>query len=87
VLRFLQHLLQVAGRREQDVDVGLVEQPPGRLPAERYTPAQGASAIAPMKAGRLEHSAVLLRGPLAGKVLLVGRWREGWYNPAVSVYE
>jgi hypothetical protein len=55
--------------------------------AERYTPAQGASAIAPMPAGRLEHGAVLLRGPLAGKVLLIGGWRQGWYNAAVSLYE
>jgi hypothetical protein len=55
--------------------------------AERYSPAQGASAIAPMTAGRLEHSAVLLRGPSAGKVLLVGGWRGGWYNPAVALYE
>jgi hypothetical protein len=55
--------------------------------AERYTPAQGSRAIAPMPAGRLEHSAVLLRGPLAGKVLMVGGWRGDWYNPAVSLYE
>ncbi len=55
--------------------------------AERYSPAQGASAIAPMSAGRLEHSAVLLRGPSAGKVLLVGGWRGGWYNAAVALYE
>ena len=55
--------------------------------AERYSPARGASAIAAMTAGRLEHSAVLLRGPQAGKVLLVGGWRGGWYNAAVSLYE
>lgn len=55
--------------------------------AERYTPAQGSRAIASMPAGRLEHGAVLLRGPLAGKVLLVGGWRGDWYNPAVAVYE
>jgi hypothetical protein len=52
--------------------------------AERYTPAQGGRAIASMTAGRLDHGAVLLRGPLAGKVLLVGGWRGDWYNPAVS---
>jgi hypothetical protein len=40
-----------------------------------------------MPAGRLEHSAVLLRGPLAGKVLLVGGWRGDWYNATVSLYE
>jgi hypothetical protein len=40
-----------------------------------------------MPDGRLSHSAALLRGPLAGKVLLVGGWRGGWYNPAVSLYE
>jgi hypothetical protein len=55
--------------------------------AERYSPARGASAIAAMTAGRLEHSAVLLRGPQAGKVLLVGGWRGDWYNAAVSLYE
>jgi hypothetical protein len=55
--------------------------------AERYTPAQGSHAIASMPAGRLEHGAVLLRGPLAGKVLLVGGWRGDWYNPAISLYE
>jgi hypothetical protein len=55
--------------------------------AERYTPAQGSRAIASMPAGRLEHGAVLLRGPLAGKVLLVGGWRGDWYNPTVSLYE
>jgi hypothetical protein len=55
--------------------------------AERYSPARGASAIATMPAGRLEHSAVLLRGPLAGKVLLVGGWRGDWYNATVSLYE
>ena len=55
--------------------------------AERYSPAQGASAVAPMTAGRLEHSAVLLRGPLAGRVLLVGGWRSDWYNPVVALYE
>jgi hypothetical protein len=55
--------------------------------AERYSPEQGARAIAAMPAGRLEHSAVLLRGPLAGRVLLVGGWRGDWYNAAVSLYE
>jgi hypothetical protein len=55
--------------------------------AERYSQAQGASAIATMAAGRLEHGAVLLRGPLAGKVLLVGGWRAGWYNPELALYE
>ena len=55
--------------------------------AERYSPARGARAIAAMPAGRLEHSAVLLRGPQAGKVLLVGGWRGDWYNAAVSLYE
>jgi hypothetical protein len=55
--------------------------------AERYSPARGASAIAAMPAGRLEHRALLLRGPQAGKVLLVGGWRSGWYNAAVSLYE
>jgi hypothetical protein len=55
--------------------------------AERYTPAQGSRAIASMPDGRLSHSAALLRGPLAGKVLLVGGWRGDWYNPAVSLYE
>ena len=40
-----------------------------------------------MSAGRLEHSAVLLRGSSAGKVLLVGGWRGDWYNPAVALYE
>lgn len=55
--------------------------------AERYVPTQGAGAIAPMAAGRLEHGAVRLRGPLAGKVLLVGGWSGGWYNADVALYE
>jgi len=55
--------------------------------AERYTPSQGATALAAMADGRFEHSAVLLRGPSAGKVLLVGGWLTGWYNAALAVYE
>jgi len=30
---------------------------------------------------------VLLRGPSAGKVMLVGGWRAGWYNPTLALYE
>ncbi len=55
--------------------------------AERYTPSQGAAALAAMADGRFEHRAVLLRGPSAGKVLLVGGWLTGWYNPALAIYE
>ncbi|MCU0813363.1 MAG: kelch repeat-containing protein [Burkholderiaceae bacterium] len=55
--------------------------------AERYAPTLGTRAIAPMAAGRVEHGAVLLRGPLAGKVLLVGGWNGGWYNAEVALYE
>lgn len=55
--------------------------------AERYSPTQGASAIAAMPAGRLEHGAVLLRGPSTGKVLLIGGWRGDGYNAAIALYE
>lgn len=55
--------------------------------AERYTLAQGASPLATMGDGRFGHTAVLLRGPSAGKVMLVGGWRIGWYNPTLAVYE
>ena len=55
--------------------------------AERYVSTQGASPIAPMAAGRLEHGAVRLRGPLAGKVLIAGGWSGGWYNADIALYE
>jgi hypothetical protein len=55
--------------------------------AEGYTLAQGARPLAAMNDGRFGHSAVLLRGPSAGKVMLVGGWRAGWYNPTLALYE
>jgi hypothetical protein len=55
--------------------------------AERYSMSRGASPLAAMVAGRFGHSAVLLRGPSAGKVLLIGGWLIGWYKPALSVHE
>jgi hypothetical protein len=54
---------------------------------ERYSPSEGSRPLATMAAGRFGHTAVLLRGPSAGRVLQIGGWARGWYNPMLAVYE
>jgi hypothetical protein len=54
---------------------------------EGYSPALGARPIATMAQARFGHSATLLRGLSAGKVLVVGGWLDRWYNPTLSMYE
>lgn len=54
---------------------------------ERYSPSEGSRPLATMAAGRFGHTALALRGPSAGRVLQIGGWARGWYNPTLAVYE